>query len=344
MRYRSIAAIVVFLCGLPAFAQIAPPPVIQNVTPSSGSISGGTLVTLTGIALSPSCGGYMIGCEPVVRIGGVEAAIVERASNRLVVIAPPNSHGRADVEITTPGGSYRLAGAFSYGGAGFRRLLLPVYIDGEAHGAELSRWVTELFGFHRAAGVARVTGDPDTSAGTVAGRIAFRPALETARPGQGRFLYVADEDAEAVRLNLRVRDVSREADNLGTELPVIAAEQAFAAGEEIPLVNVPTQEQYRQKVRIYDLDGEYGRTVTVRIYGDDLSTPIATRSVTTSQAAIETDYPAYPGQGELDLNLLPELAGLDSVNIVIDTPDAGQWWAFASITNNTTQLITTVTP
>ena len=64
----------------------------------------------------------------------------------------------------------------------------------------------------------------------------------------------------------------------------------------------------------------------------------------TRAAAVESDYPAYPGQVELDLYLIPELAGLERANVVIETPDEGRWWAFASVTNNNTQLITTVTP
>ncbi|HEU4520352.1 MAG TPA: IPT/TIG domain-containing protein [Thermoanaerobaculia bacterium] len=344
MRFRLYVVLLVIFCAASAFAQV-PSPVIEGVTPDSGTVSGGTLVTLTGIALNPSCGAYLIACpEPVVRIGGRVATIVERAHNRLVVIAPPNSNGRVDVEITTAGGSYRLSRAFAYGATDYRRFLLPVYIDGAVEGVEGSRWVTELSGFHRDSDVARVSGDPGSVAGTVTGRTAFTPAVDTGRQGFGRFIYVAEEDAGAVTLNLRARDTSRELENLGTEIPVVGIDQTFVAGDDIALVNVPTQDQYRQKVRVYDLDGEYGRSVTLRIYGDDLAAPVVTRTLTTSQAASVGDYPAYPGQVDIDLNTISELAAFDRVTVIIETPDEGRWWAFASVTNNTTQLITTVTP
>ena len=347
MRYRSIAVLLAtLLCATAAFAQVASP-LIQNVNPPSGSVAGGTLVTLTGIALNPSCGAYMMSCPaPVVRIGGRVAEIVDRAENRLVVVAPAGSNGRADVVVTTAGGTHRLPQAFAYGATDFRRLLLPVYIDGAVDGDRGSRWVTELSGFHRdSIAVARVTGDPDLEGGTVTGRTAFTPEVATARPGQGRFIYVSDEDAADVNLNLRARDTSRSAENLGTEIPVISVEQTFTAGNDIALVNVPADAQYRQKIRIYDFDGEYGRNVTVRIYGDDLATPIVTRELTTSSSAsIDADYPDYPGQADLDLHTIAELAGLETVNIVIETPADGTWWAFASVTNNEPQLITTVTP
>ncbi|HUP49951.1 MAG TPA: IPT/TIG domain-containing protein [Thermoanaerobaculia bacterium] len=344
MRYRSIVLFLTLFGAVTAFAQ-APPPVIQTVTPSRGPVAGGSHVTLTGIALNPSCGAYLIACpEPQVRIGGRLATIISRSHDQLVVIAPPHSNGLADVEVRTAGGTHTLPRAFAYGATDFRRLLLPVYIDGVVEGAEGSRWVTELSGFHRQTDVARVTGDPETSAGTVAGRTAFTPAVSTERPGLGRFIYVAEENAAAVILNLRARDVSREAENLGTEIPVVSADQTFVSGSDIALVNIPTQEQYRQKIRIYDFDGELERVVTVRVYGDDMSNPLATRELTLTAGELDHDYPPYPGQADLDLNLLPELAGVPRVTVIVETPDEGRWWAFASITNNATQLITTVTP
>jgi hypothetical protein len=343
MRLRLIALFVVILVGLPSFAQNILPPVIETVDPSSGSVTGGTLVTLTGTNLSPSCGPYLISCNVVVRIGGKEAEIVERSVNRLVVVAPSNSLGRVDVEITTAGGTDRLTRAFAYGAADFRRLLLPVYIEGSVGGGFDSQWVTELSGFHRATDVARVTGDPQEQSGTVAGRTTFTPAVDTERQGHGRFIYVAEEDGEEISLNLRARDISRVDDNLGTELPVIGIEQTFV-DEDIALVNVQALEGYRQTIRIYDLDGEFGRTVTVRVYGEDATTPLVTRHLTTSSAAVDTDYPAYPGQVNLDLYLIDELLGVEKMTVIVETPEEGRWWAFAAITNNETQLITTVTP
>ena len=343
MRFRLSVVLIAFLCAGSAFAQAAPP-VIDHVSPASGAVAGGTLITLTGSNLNPSCGAYMIACVATVKIGGREAEIIERAPDRLVVRTPSGSTGRADVEVTTPGGTYRLARAFTYGGVGFVRLLLPVFIEGEVPGAEGSRWTTELRGFHRDTDVARVSGDPASEAGTVSGRTAFTPSVETDRQGAGRFVYVAEEDVEAVVLNLRARDISRETVNLGTEIPVIGIDQTFAGGEDITLVNVPTEALYRQKIRVYDFDGEFGRSVTVRVYGEDESTPIVTRQLTLTSGDVNSDYPAHPGQAEIDLNALPGLAGIDRATVIIETPAEGNWWAFASITNNETQLITTVTP
>jgi hypothetical protein len=343
MRFRVSAVLLSLLCAVTAFGQVAAP-VIQNVSPSSGPIAGGTHITITGIELNPSCGAYMIACVPVVKIGGREAEIIERSSSRLVVIAPPGSHGRVDVEVTTPGGTSRLSRAFSYGATDFVRLLLPVFIEGEVSGDRGSRWATELRGFHRDNDAARVTGDPAANAGTISGRTAFTPPVSTSRQGAGRFLYVADEDLQAVVLNLRARDVSRDAENLGTEIPVVGLEQTFAGGADITLVNVPTEAGSRQKIRIYDFDGEYGRSVTVRVYADDGATLLASREIALSEGEVNSDYPAHPGQGEIDLNFISELAGAERVTVVIETPEEGRFWAFATVTNNETQLITTVTP
>jgi hypothetical protein len=138
--------------------------------------------------------------------------------------------------------------------------------------------------------------------------------------------------------------VSRDAENLGTEIPVVGLEQTFAGGADITLVNVPTEAGSRQKIRIYDFDGEYGRSVTVRVYADDGATLLASREIALSEGEVNSDYPAHPGQGEIDLNFISELAGAERVTVVIETPEEGRFWAFATVTNNETQLITTVTP
>ena len=91
MRYRSTVFLAALLCAIPAFAQIAPPPVIQSVDPPSGSVAGGTLVTISGLHLSPSCGPYLISCEPVVRIGG---KVIPQTRFTVHSRAPGMLHGR----------------------------------------------------------------------------------------------------------------------------------------------------------------------------------------------------------------------------------------------------------
>ncbi len=322
-----------------------PKPVVQKIEPSSGPVAGGTHLVITGENLNPLCPPYMVFCADLsVQIGGKPVQILERSNHRLVVLTPASSSGAADVDVKTNGGVARLARAFTYGATDFRRILLPVLMIDEVGGAQGSRWKTELAGYHRGTGSIQVTDDPTHSGDDVTGRGAFTPQIATARPGRGRFIYVTSQTAPSVTLNLRARDVSRESQNLGTELPVVGQDDTFGASSTIPLVNIPMQQQYRQKVRIYDFEGESARTVTVRIYGDNSATPAVTRDVKLSVEATNADYPEYPGQSDIDLDQMPELSGFSRVTVTIDTPAEGRFWAFATITNNDTQLITTVTP
>ena len=320
MRSTAIALFI----ALVAFAASAqtPGPVVSGIAPGSGPVTGGTHIEIFGENLNPLCPPYMVYCRDLaVKIGGVDAVVVERSLTRLVVVAPAHNSGAVDIEVVTNGGTARLTRAFTYGATDKRRILLPILIDQAIDGAHGSRWQTELAGYERGEGV-------------------FHPEVTTTRPGRGRFLYLDAEKAEAFTLNLRARDLSRDAENLGTEIPVVTAEQTFGAAI-IPLLNIPMMANYRQKVRIYDFEGEYGRSVVVRIYGGD--TLLVTREVKLSEGPAG-DYPEYPGQAEIDLDVLPELLGQDRVTVTVETPQEGRFWTFATITNNDTQLITTVTP
>ena len=320
MRSTAIALFIA-LVAFTASAQ-TPAPVVSRITPASGPVAGGTHIEILGENLNPLCPPYMVFCRDLsVKIGGIEAVIAERTLTRLVVVAPAHNSGAADVEVVTNGGTARLTRAFTYGATDKRRILLPILIDEAVNGAHGSRWQTELVGYER-------------------GKGDFEPEITTARPGRGRFLYLDAENANAVTLNLRARDLSRDAENLGTEIPVVTDEQTFGAAI-IPLVNIPMQSNYRQKVRVYDFEGEFGRNVVVRIYGDD--NLLVTRELTLSRGAVG-DYPEYPGQADIDLDAIPELFGYARVTVTVETPQEGRFWTFATITNNDTQLITTVTP
>lgn len=240
-------------------------------------------------------------------------------------------------------------------GDGWRRVLLPVWMRGEVAGAFGSRWVADAAGFNGSPQwQVNITGDPLTHC-RQCGAVGPRAVIEdfrlpaTKRPGEGRFVYlftpVAGVDhTDRVTIELHVRDISRESEGHGTEVPVVGAEDTFTAETPIALVNIPMGSLYRQKLRIYDFDGEFGRTVNVKIYRHlGVSALVAERSVTLSSAPVP-EYPHYPGYAQLDLDTMPEVAGLDRVHVVIELSEQGSFWAFVSVTNNVTQQVTTVSP
>lgn len=81
-------------------------PSLGSVTPATGTVSGGTTVTLTGSNFAALA---------VVTIGGAAATVVNRTTTSLEVLTPAGSEGAVDVVVTNPGGqTSTLTGGFLY--------------------------------------------------------------------------------------------------------------------------------------------------------------------------------------------------------------------------------------
>jgi hypothetical protein len=96
-------------CGSIVTLNFGARPSISAVTPSSGPIAGGTLVTVTGANLSGATS---------VSFGGVPGTGLDVASpTSLSVTTPPHAAGSVDVVVTTPNGASETnAATFSYEG------------------------------------------------------------------------------------------------------------------------------------------------------------------------------------------------------------------------------------
>ena len=239
----------------------------------------------------------------------------------------------------------------------WHRVLVPIYFEGEVPGAFGSRWVVELTGYNGFFTHQRVTGHP--SNGCLPSQCAdfitpgdfFVPYLGGGATNVGRFVYIRStysgiDDPESVRFSLVTRDVSREAEGFGTQIPVVREDDTFSG--KIAFPSVPMGARYRQKLRVYDFDGERGGEVVVKIYRHgstdfdafDLITQ-RTLSFTSGEAAT---YPSSPGFAQIDLDSIPELAGQDRVSVLVRPANEGHYWAFISVTNNDTQQVTTLAP
>lgn len=85
------------------------PPTVSSVTPTTGSTSGGTSLTLTGTNLASAT---------AVTVGGAAATITSTSATSVVATSPAGSAGAATITVTTPGGTANLTGQFSYTGGG----------------------------------------------------------------------------------------------------------------------------------------------------------------------------------------------------------------------------------
>jgi len=247
----------------------------------------------------------------------------------------------------------------------FEPVLVPVFSAGS--GAFGSQWVSSMHLLNSgktAVDLAKpvlsssLFGD-DTCFITTATLRPKQPATlcKTVMDPSGVILYVprtTAEDDKNLNFHLRVRDTSRSDQNAGTEVPVVR-ERNLRGEEPFWLLGVDTDDGYRVALRFYDILGVDGLPLTMRAYGREgllletsitLSQPIRTLAVDPFPL-----HPAYEIVPDLTA-LFPQLKGHGPLDIEIryDPPPGAppyphkHLYAFASITNNATQVFTIVTP
>lgn len=82
-------------------------PIIDDVSPISGPMVGGTEVTIRG---------YNLDGPMAVRFGGFDAqSITAISADEIMAVSPVHAPGTVDIEVDTPDGTARMASAFTYG-------------------------------------------------------------------------------------------------------------------------------------------------------------------------------------------------------------------------------------
>lgn len=325
---------------------------LHRVTPTNGPVSGGTTVTIEGelnfSGLADPCLG------PQVYVGGRSAQVTSGTETAVRFITPPYTTGTFDVVVDTCGARGVIKNAFTYGDPSrpWERVLLPVFLMRDLPGAYGSMWRSELAGYNGTGGSGAYVADhPEsqcpstgfpTSCSQFVGNGTFVPFYESDQHVPGRMIYVSVLfGAKRVALSLRVRDVSRESSSLGTELRPVFEDDAFGPYDQFALPNVPLGPLYREKLRIYQLDVAEGATVDVGFYqGRD---EVAHRTLKLSVEPLTDGFLLYPGYAELDLNAMPELTFLNSIDVLVAVTE-GRYWGYLSVTNNKTQQVTAITP
>ncbi|HEX2833806.1 MAG TPA: IPT/TIG domain-containing protein [Thermoanaerobaculia bacterium] len=337
MPRRFVVILFVFL-SLPLFA--------YTIAPASGPTTGGTEVTITG-DLPELAYGVLFGSS---------SALTQRIdAHTLLAITPAHLPGTVEVEIFSLGRILTTDLKFTFVGdvpSDLERVLLPIFIN-PVKGQFGSEFVTAFAVQLVRGNSAKIHGlrfrctficppipvddlavlltpqGPRAEVGITPGNILGGDLVTNGNPG--RFLYLPRSEVANVAMNLRVFDRSRAAQNYGTEIPIVASSR-FVDGEDLTLLNVPTDSRFRSTLRIY---GTASGSVRIRLQPDKGAPLDATATLTAGTNLYEpavatfTDFPAN--------------AGLVTVTIRRLDGDA-QLWAFVSTTNNDTQLITTVTP
>ena len=226
------------------------------------------------------------------------------------------------------------------------RVLVPIVATG-ASGAFDSLWTSEVVAFNASPAPVEIL-YLHTCAGTcVPGAVVHASeasdlAILTGSTVPAAFIYVPNESVDAFEFGLRVRDVSRQTDSWGTEVPVVRESRAFQSSFD--LLNVPLPSRFRQTLRIYDFEDKSGGGVRVQFYDMVTGLPLKDFQLAMLPPRLEDIFtPAYV---QLDqFGQTPELAGIDRIRVRISPTNSTQrLWAMVSVTNNVTQELTMITP
>lgn len=222
--------------------------------------------------------------------------------------------------------------------ADYQAVLVPVAAFTPVPGVNGSLWVTEVVARNRGASEVQF-GWPEGC-----GDLLCPEAWETILPATTKKLLLSREGMLVmgsskpidVVFSLRVRDLSRQSETWGTNIPVIRSTDGSSG--PIDLLGVPATGQFRTTIRIYDWSTLEPHQFRVRVYALEGDSLVQDRVVTTvdidrravTQAALADIIPAT-GPSPVRVEITPL------------SPDS-RFWAFASVTNNETQHVTIVTP
>jgi hypothetical protein len=340
-----------------------PRPVVESITPNSGPPAGGTTVTIRGHHLYPLIPPARFpqplctpcpGAPPYVLFGGKRGLVVSNTDEEVVVKTPPSSGGIYDVEISNSyfgevdDYSTVVSRVFQYGSNDFDKILVPIVAD-RVPGAFGSIWSSELVGrndndryvfVQQNIFEVEITQPAPWNGGLA--KTTFRPELT----GDAAFLYQEhiDGSRKPLAYSLRVRDLSRQADSWGTEVPLIRAEDAFT-GKPMDILNVPFEPESRITLRVYDLDGYVGGSVPVYIRNNESDTLLGSTSVTFAGEGYQ-NYPPNPGLAVIDVKpLVANASGVERLRIQVGEKDAAKrLWAMVSVTDLETQQVTVISP
>jgi len=324
-------------------AQIVVRPDI-DVLPTFGAPAGGERIRITFLgSATNSCATGLI-CTPIVTFDSLPATVVENNVGSIVVVTPPHPRGDVKIAIDVDGTKYQAA--FHYlTEEDYERVLMPIVAGGP--GAFGTNWIAESWiadsgvdpvDVRLSACQLLISPCPPFIHLPPAGRQFPLAPDHSAMPGA--FIYIPKWALSQVHLNSRVVETSRQSDQWGTELPFIRTADFV---RDVLLLNVPNDSRFRTRLRIYG--ASYSpQAARIRIWPATSDLPLVDQNLTLAGfvTILPVTFPTQPAYAEIALDSYTNLPGNGPLRVEI-TSEAPAW-AFASITNNATQLVTTITP
>lgn len=347
-------------------------PTVTSIQPGVGLVYAQTLVTITGTEFSESdfdCRGANAPFCPVsVFFGpfGATGTVLEATPTHIKVLAPPRPAGEVgDVlirvvrkgDVVVKDGFRWDAGALPSNRADFVRYLVPV-TSVAIPGANGSLWASELTVSNSSEKPFAVIWNYCTlpltpcPGAVIPANWTLQPTVFSRGDGtDGTFIYIPKVMNPNVGMSLRVRDLSKNAQSFGTEIPVVPD---AAYGGPLHLVGIPTDPKYRATLRLYG-HNESPITVQVSVFSEDTNQLIERYMVDLQGVvtAAPVEFPEYPSYAQFDPLTPAVRASGQRVRItlysaiwdsLISPQPTLPVWGFLTVTNNETQQVTTVTP
>lgn len=324
---------------------VAAEPRVDTIEPSTGPVTGGTYVLISGSDLK----GFALGCPGIdcsdnVQFGGQYGTLLAATDTQWVVNTPPHAAGVVDVVVNVAGrAKITITGGFRYGepsDGDLVRLLIP--IAGRALGAFGSDWRSDVTMHNASEEIVSPQGptcNPFILAPCVPVIIyphqTVHVTLYPANGTPGAIVRVPRRLANDIDVQARVQDISRQAQTWGTAIPVVH-ETDFR--RVVRLHAVPTDSRFRDTLRIYGYI--HGGSTKVRIINEALNAVIASADVDLANYPDPNSYPPFAQIASLR-DTFPQIAAFETVGVEVESDLV---WAFVAVTNNETQHVTIIAP
>lgn len=333
------------------FASVAQAVTITSVTPDTGPTSGGTQVTIKGTDFG-TCDNCSPALPPFVSFGEGPLVMSQMVNaTTLIVTTPPHPSGTVNVRVSQWDGEAVLTDAFTYAGDfpadAMERILLPLLTPpvfggfGSEFHTDLrleQRWTvgSEAVTIYGLTPICHFLCLPNWDLGLAARAGSPIVSADLVADGSpGRFMYVDDSQVDLLTMNLRVHDVSRAGLNFGTEIPIVRERDFINPMQEIVLIGVPTDPRFRSTLRIYSWKAD---RATITVEG-------AEPQFVELQGGSSPFEPAYAIFGDFPAGgTTPRRVTISLHNSNVPPGQKAPFWAFITVTNNETQMVTTITP
>jgi len=315
------------------------------VSQSIGSTAGGTPVTIV-VAAAQCLNKPVNSCPPpTITFDGEPATnVVVVDQSHFQAVTPPHAAGPVLVKVV--GDSFTKSSyAFRYIDPAappspkfFDRALIPVVFNGP--GAFGSHWETEL----SLRNDNTFTVEPWRPIDGKAELVPRQPVLFSGDAPGGIFVGIPLQASASLALHAGVRDISREASEWSTELPIVREEQFSTTG--IDLLDIPANPRFRTMLRIYSTlnpISPYNAQVHVIVYSLENGGTYRSFFATLNDGSGCTDAGSC-AEHPSSVSIPDVTSGNFSGRVGIQIQTTLPIWAFATVTNNETQHVTIVSP